>query len=90
MNEAQILAVIRIAQLVTEAFGQGVTRIRGIIRAIRPETTDEELNLLVLAVQDDARRRRALAEADLAALELEGAQGAQEAAQAAQQGEAQG
>lgn len=63
MTAQQVLAW---AQLIM-AGAASVQQVRGFLASLHPGVTDDELNAALQTIVDDATRRKALAEADLAA-----------------------
>ena len=66
LTPAAVIAWKEAAVLLVQAGIYTVTQIKAIIKSRHTGATDEELNAIIEAVQDDARRRKAIADIDAA------------------------
>lgn len=66
MNPQQVQAWIAVANALIPAGVATVTQIRALIKSFHKEATPEEQDTIIQAVIDDAQRRKALAEEELA------------------------
>ena len=64
MDSARLMAWMQASQILVAAGVATVTQIRGLIAAMSPDVTDDDLNQIIDTVIADATRRKAQAEAD--------------------------
>lgn len=68
VNPQVVIAWVRLAQELSLLGINAANGIKNAVKAMNPKTTPAELDAIVRATQDDASRRKALAEADAAGL----------------------
>lgn len=68
VNPQVVIAWVRLAQELSLLGINAAVGIKNAVKAMNPKTTPEELDAIIRATQDDASRRKALAEADAAGL----------------------
>lgn len=64
MDEARLRAWMEAASILLSAGAATFSQIRGLIAAMNPDVTDEDLNAVIRSVQEDAQRRKEIAERD--------------------------